>query len=130
MDKRPNRPAVSVTNNSRALIIVMGMMAVGLLSLPDTVQAGTGGTAFDDVWTTLKDWTQGTLGRIVAGAMILVGVIGGIARQSLMAFAMGIGGGMGLYNTPTVVESIMSATLEHAEKMVPTVMQISNGLMI
>lgn len=130
MDKRPNRPAVSVTNNSRALIIVMGMMAVGLLLLPDTVQAGTGGTAFDDVWTTLKDWTQGTLGRIVAGAMILVGVIGGIARQSLMAFAMGIGGGMGLYNTPTVVESIMSATLEHAEKMVPTVMQISNGLMI
>lgn len=130
MENRPNRLAVSVTNNSRALIIVMGMMAVGLLLLPDTVQAGTGGTAFDDVWTTLKDWTQGTLGRIVAGAMILVGVIGGIARQSLMAFAMGIGGGMGLYNTPTVVESIMSATLEHAEKMVPTVMQISNGLMI
>ena len=33
--------------------------------------------------------------------MILVGVVGGIARQSLMAFAMGIGGGMGLYNSPT-----------------------------
>jgi conjugal transfer pilus assembly protein TraA len=28
-----------------------------------------------------------------------------------MAFALGIGGGMGLYNTPTVVESVMSATL-------------------
>ncbi|MGL4616279.1 MAG: TraA family conjugative transfer protein, partial [Shewanella sp.] len=59
----------------------------------------------------LKDWTQGTLGRIVAGAMVLVGIVGGIARQSLMAFALGIGGGMGLYNTPTVVESVMSATL-------------------
>lgn len=58
-----------------------------------------------------KDWTQGTLGRIVAGAMVLVGIVGGIARQSLMAFALGIGGGMGLYNTPTVVESVMSATL-------------------
>ncbi|ENM3854666.1 hypothetical protein DDO00_003369, partial [Vibrio cholerae] len=64
-----------------------------------------------DVWDTLKDWTQGTLGRIVAGAMVLVGIVGGIARQSLMAFALGIGGGMGLYNTPTVVESVMSATL-------------------
>ncbi|MBS9962865.1 TraA family conjugative transfer protein, partial [Vibrio alginolyticus] len=63
------------------------------------------------VWDTLKDWTQGTLGRIVAGAMVLVGIVGGIARQSLMAFALGIGGGMGLYNTPTVVESVMSATL-------------------
>ena len=73
--------------------------------------AGTGGAAFPDVWDTLKDWTQGTLGRIVAGAMVLVGIVGGIARQSLMAFALGIGGGMGLYNTPTVVESVMSATL-------------------
>lgn len=45
-----------------------------------------------------------------------------------MAFAMGIGGGMGLYNSPTVVESIMSATLEHAEKVIPTVVQLSNGL--
>ncbi|MGL4616095.1 MAG: TraA family conjugative transfer protein, partial [Shewanella sp.] len=72
---------------------------------------GTGGDAFTDVWDTLKDWTQGTLGRIVAGAMVLVGIVGGIARQSLMAFALGIGGGMGLYNTPTVVESVMSATL-------------------
>ncbi|MBS9962892.1 TraA family conjugative transfer protein, partial [Vibrio alginolyticus] len=65
------------------------------------------------VWDTLKDWTQGTLGRIVAGAMVLVGIVGGIARQSLMAFALGIGGGMGLYNTPTVVESVMSATLPY-----------------
>ncbi|CDL10419.1 conjugal transfer protein TraA, partial [Salmonella enterica subsp. enterica serovar Agona] len=41
---------------------------------------------------------------------------------------MGIGGGMGLYNSPTVVESIMSATLEHAEKVIPAVVQLSNGL--
>jgi conjugal transfer pilus assembly protein TraA len=104
------------------------MVVAFFLLVPDQAHAGTGGTAFDDVWVTLKDWTQGTLGRIVAGALILVGVIGGIARQSLMGFAMGIGGGMGLYNSPTVVESIMSATLEHAEKVIPTVVQLSNGL--
>ncbi|WP_188731918.1 TraA family conjugative transfer protein, partial [Pseudoalteromonas gelatinilytica] len=85
-----------------------GLMAL-MISEPSF--AGTGGDAFTDVWDTLKDWTQGTLGRIVAGAMVLVGIVGGIARQSLMAFALGIGGGMGLYNTPTVVESVMSATL-------------------
>ncbi len=109
-------------------LFFMGVMVVAFLLVPDQAHAGTGGTAFDDVWVTLKDWTQGTLGRIVAGAMILVGVVGGIARQSLMAFAMGIGGGMGLYNSPTVVESIMSATLENAEKVIPTVVQLSNGL--
>ena len=73
--------------------------------------AGTGGTAFDDVWLTLTDWSQGTLGRIIAGSMVVVGLVGGIARQSIASFAVGIGGGMGLYNTPTVIESVMTSTL-------------------
>ena len=90
--------------------------------------AGSGGGEFDEVWSTITDWTQGTLGRIVAGAMILVGIVGGIARQSLMAFAMGIGGGVGLYNTPTVVESIMTATITTADKVTPVAIQLSNGL--
>ncbi|EBH8544576.1 TrbC/VirB2 family protein [Klebsiella pneumoniae] len=118
----------NASSKNNALFLFLGLMVVVFLLMPDQAHAGTGGGAFDDVWETLKDWTQGTLGRIVAGAMILVGVVGGIARQSLMAFAMGIGGGMGLYNSPTVVESIMSATLEHAEKVIPTVVQLSNGL--
>lgn len=118
----------SAVNKNNALFLLMGLVAVALVLAPDSVHAGTGGTAFDDVWTTLKDWTQGTLGRIVTGAMILVGVVGGIARQSLMAFAMGIGGGMGLYNSPTVVESIMSATLEHADKIAPAAIHLTNGL--
>ncbi|ECL4148847.1 conjugal transfer protein TraA, partial [Salmonella enterica] len=117
----------NASSKNNALFLFLGLMVVAFLLVPDQAHAGTGGTAFDDVWVTLKDWTQGTLGRIVAGAMILVGVVGGIARQSLMAFAMGIGGGMGLYNSPTVVESIMSATLEHAEKVIPAVVQLSNG---
>jgi conjugal transfer pilus assembly protein TraA len=91
--------------------MTIGALGLMALMIPEPSFAGTGGDAFTDVWDTLKDWTQGTLGRIVAGAMVLVGIVGGIARQSLMAFALGIGGGMGLYNTPTVVESVMSATL-------------------
>ncbi len=90
----------NASSKNNALFLFLGLMVVAFLLVPDQAHAGTGGTAFDDVWVTLKDWTQGTLGRIVAGAMILVGVVGGIARQSLMAFAMGIGGGMGLYNSP------------------------------
>ncbi|WP_052189782.1 MULTISPECIES: TraA family conjugative transfer protein [Xenorhabdus] len=118
----------NASSKNNTLFLFLGLMVVAFLLVPDQAHSGTGGTAFDDVWVTLKDWTQGTLGRIVAGAMILVGVVSGIARQSLMAFAIGIGGGMGLYNSPTVVESIMSATLEHAEKVIPTVVQLSNGL--
>uniref|UniRef100_UPI0035A29C16 TraA family conjugative transfer protein n=1 Tax=Klebsiella pneumoniae TaxID=573 RepID=UPI0035A29C16 len=68
-------------------------MIVGLM-FANQAHAGTGGKEFDDIWTTITDWTQGTLGRIIAGSMILVGIVGGIARQSIMAFAMGIGGGV------------------------------------
>ena len=101
-----------MTNAVRS-IQTQHLMTIGLMALmfSEPSFAGTGGDAFTDVRDTLKDWTQGTLGRIVAGAMLLEGIVGGIARQSLMAFALGIGGGMGLYNTPTVVESVMSTTL-------------------
>lgn len=73
--------------------------------------AGTGGDSFDTIWVTLTDWMQGTLGRVIAGSMVLVGIVGGIVRQSIMSFATGVGGGIGLYNTPTIIESIMSATI-------------------
>ena len=103
-----------MTNAVRSIqtqrLMTIGALGLMALMISEPSFAGTGGDAFTDVWDTLKDWTQGTLGRIVAGAMVLVGIVGGIARQSLMAFALGIGGGMGLYNTPTVVESVMSAT--------------------
>ncbi|MEK6167717.1 TraA family conjugative transfer protein [Vibrio cholerae] len=104
-----------MTNAVRSIqtlrLMTIGALGLMALMISEPSFAGTCGDAFTDVWDTLKDWTQGTLGRIVAGAMVLVGIVGGIARQSLMAFALGIGGGMGLYNTPTVVESVMSATL-------------------
>ncbi|MEK6162805.1 TraA family conjugative transfer protein [Vibrio cholerae] len=104
-----------MTNAVRSIqtlrLMTIGALGLMALMISEPSFAGTDGDAFTDVWDTLKDWTQGTLGRIVAGAMVLVGIVGGIARQSLMAFALGIGGGMGLYNTPTVVESVMSATL-------------------
>ncbi|WP_052238978.1 TraA family conjugative transfer protein [Escherichia coli] len=72
--------AVRTIQTQRLMTIgALGLMAL-MISEPSF--AGTGGDAFTDVWDTLKDWTQGTLGRIVAGAMVLVGIVGGIARQA------------------------------------------------
>jgi conjugal transfer pilus assembly protein TraA len=86
--------------------------AIALLALaPLAVIAGTGGTEFEPIWTQLTEWTQGILGRVIAGAMVLVGIIAGVVRQSLMAFAVGIGGAVGLYNAPTIIDNVMSATL-------------------
>ena len=118
----------NTSSKKNTLFLFLGLMVVVLLLVPDQAHAGTGGAGFSEIWETIKAWIQGFLGRIIAGSMIIVGIVGGIARQSLMAFAMGIGGGMGLYNAPTAVEAIMSATLGHAEKVIPAVVQLSNGL--
>lgn len=104
-----------------ALLFLMFFVAVS------NSYAGVGGEAFEEVWITVKDWTQGTLGRVIAGAMILVGIIGGIARQNLMGFALGIGGGIGLYNAPEIIETIVGATIEGAGAVNAT-LQLTNGL--
>jgi conjugal transfer pilus assembly protein TraA len=103
---------------------------VAVLGIALPTWAGTGGTAFSDLWLTLKDWMQGMLGRVLAGAMILVGIVGGIGRQSLMSFAVGVGGGMGLYATPGIVETIMSVTLPVmiSPTALPCLSALHNGL--
>lgn len=112
---------------SFSMLAVMALVAVSVVA-PESAMAGTGGTEFDGVWTTLTDWMEGTLGKIAAGAMILVGIIAGVARQSLMAFAVGIGGGVGLYNAPTIIDNVMTATLEHVPAATQAVITLSNGL--
>lgn len=108
-------------NKSQVICGVALACAAGL------VIAGQGGTEFDDVWTTLVEWTQGTLGRIIAIAMVLVGVVAGVVRSSIMGFVVGVAAGMGLYNAPTVIESIMGATTVASGKMM-LVLQLTNGL--
>ena len=48
---------------------------------------------------------------LIIQLLAAVGLVGVILMQRSEGGALGIGGGMGLYNTPTVVESVMSATL-------------------
>ena len=111
-----------------AIFAVLLAVAV-LLFLPGHVEASTANTVFNSTWDTIKAWIQGSFGRIVVGMMIIVGVIGGIARQSLMAFALGIGGGLGLYNTPSIVESILTAIIYNPSIMdATTVLSITNHL--
>ena len=95
---------------------------------PDSAFAGTGGASFDPIWTDLKEWMQGTLGRIVAAAIVIVGIIAGVARQSLMAFAVGLFGGFGMYYTPDILENVVTATIAGADSATTAVMVISNGL--
>ena len=95
---------------SQKKVLMAALVAAAVV--PFVASAGTGtGTEFDAAWTTIQEWLTGTLGKIIAGSFVLIGIVAGIARQSLMALAVGIAGGLGLNNAPAVIDSVMTATL-------------------
>ncbi len=98
--------------------LIVGAGLIALAACAPDVYAGDGGQEFDDVWQTLKDWTQGTLGKIISIALVLVGIVFGVARQSLIAFAICIAGAMGLYNAPTIIEALLTKSVGAASDMV------------
>jgi len=73
--------------------------------------AGTGGTEFTDLYTTLQGWSQGYLGKTLAIGSFIIGMGIGIVQQSLMAIALGIGAGMAVQYTPDIIESMVTALL-------------------
>lgn len=96
----------------RKKLVIMGIMAVlAVLAVAGPVWAAGSTGPLSDVYSALTDWAQGNVGKVIALGMILVGIVAGIANQSLMAFAVGIGGGLGLYNAPTIIDTVFNATL-------------------
>ncbi|WP_350325117.1 TraA family conjugative transfer protein [Thiopseudomonas alkaliphila] len=108
-------------------VAMFAVIAAMLLLMMNNAMAGGGGDEFNEVWDTIEDWTTGSLGKIIAGAMILVGIIGGVARQSLMAFAIGIAGAMGLNYAPDIISAVMTSSIE-GMNAIDAAKAISNGL--
>lgn len=113
-------------NSKQRMMVTAGVVLVAALAA-GSAMAGSGGDEFSTVYDTLVEWTQGTLGRIISIAMILVGLVAGVVRQSIMALVVGLAGGMGLYNAPTVIEAVMTATAAHSQAIM--MVGMSNGLL-
>lgn len=100
--------------STQFFVATFAIVLVALFTLaPDFAHAGAAvGGPLDDVYTTLTTWTQGSVGKVVMIAFILVGIVAGIAKQSLLAFAVGIGAGLGIYNAPTIVDTVFTAIIQ------------------
>ena len=99
-------------NNVIFQLALIVLLTAAYTAIPDLAHAGASiGGPLDDVYTTLTTWTQGSIGKVVMLSFILVGVVAGIARQSLLAFAVGIGAGLGTYNAPVIVDTVFTAVL-------------------
>lgn len=90
---------------------LIGVGAAALTLAPEAAVAGTGGTEFQATYDMLISWMTGLLGRIIAIAFIIVGLIAGVARQSILSFAIGIAAGLGLFMAPDIIDAVVSATL-------------------
>jgi len=121
-------------NNLKKVAVATAVLAVTMIA-PEVLAGATatttttaGGDEFNSVWATLTGWMTGTLGKVAAGSMILVGIIAGVVKQSLMSFAVGAGGGVGLYQTPTVIDAMFGSTLDKLPAATEAV-QFTNGLL-
>ena len=53
---------------------------------------------------------QGSLGRVLVGLIVIVGVAAAVVRQSLMTFAVAVGAAIGLYYAPDIIDGMMTST--------------------
>ena len=104
----PNRLSRSWPRTALALALAAGAAIVLPLA---AAQAGTGGTEFDTFYNTIVDWAQGSLGKALALTMFIVGIGVGVVRGSIIAAVPAIGGALGLFIAPTIIDGIVTATL-------------------
>lgn len=78
------------------------------LALATTSAFAAGEDDFDDVFQLLTQWSQGSLGKLVSLASVIVGVGIGIVKQSIMAAVIGIAMAMVVQYAPSVIGNIVS----------------------
>ncbi len=91
--------------------VLLPALALGVLLLPAIAEAGTGGTEFSGIYTTLTDWMTGLLGRTIAASFVIVGLVAGVIRQSIYGFVVGVAAGLGMFLAPGVIDSVVTATV-------------------
>jgi len=73
--------------------------------------AGTTGTEFQTMYTTLLNWTTGFLGKSIALAAFILGAGIGIARSSPIPALAGVVFALFMVYVPTIIDSIMTAVI-------------------
>ena len=86
-------------------------VAVLLALLAGSAIAGTTGTEFQTVYSTLLNWATGFLGKSIAIAAFILGAGIGVARSSPIPALVGIVFALFMVYVPTIIDSIMTAVI-------------------
>jgi len=95
---------MSNTRNTIALALVLSLAAGSVL-------AGTTGTEFQTMYTTLLGWISGFLGKSIAIAAFIIGAGVGIARSSPIPALIGVVFALFMVYVPNIIDSIMTAVI-------------------
>ena len=97
-------------NPSRRLAVIAPVAIVLALGATSAF-AGTTGTEFQTMYTTLLNWATGYLGKAIAVAAFILGAGIGVARSSPVPALAGVGVALFMDYVPTIIDSIMTATV-------------------
>ncbi len=85
-------------------------LAVALALLCGDAEAGTTGTEFQSIYTKIKGWSTGYLGRLLALSTFIIGLGTSIMRQTLFPALTGIGVALVVSLGPALIEGIATGT--------------------
>lgn len=90
-------------------LLMFALLAIVGYAAASSGNAATGGSEFSDLYDLVLGWTEGVLGKTVAVSAFLIGMIMGVAKQSIWAFAIGCLFAASLAFGPSIIEGIFSA---------------------
>ena len=103
----------SEANFSRTVAVAAFAVLVvaGAGFYPDTRRfGGTTGTEFQSIYTKVKGWSTGYLGRLLALCTFIIGLGASIMRQTLFPALTGIGVALVVSLGPSLIEGIATGT--------------------
>ncbi len=97
-------------NKNAKIWLKAGAVSAAVLGAGVAV-AGTGGTEFSTALTTVQDWVEGGLGKLMAVATLSVGLAIGIIQQTVMAVVVAIAMSLALFYGPSILVNLVSGSL-------------------
>lgn len=110
VDQASTRLMLWVMEHKKAILTVLLLVAL-LALLAGVADAGTSGTEFQGIYTKIKDWTSGYLGRSIAAFAFLLGLGAGVAKGSPIPAIAGVVFALFVSFGPAVLEGIATATV-------------------
>ncbi|MDG4698388.1 MULTISPECIES: TraA family conjugative transfer protein [Providencia] len=98
-------------DTKKLLFVVLAVLCVAALAVMFAYGKGTEQSGFKEVWMQITAYMQGSLGRVLVGLIVVVGIAAAVVRQSLMTFAVAVGAAIGLYYAPDIINGIMTSSV-------------------